>query len=271
VPKRKDYAPDTSGPLHGVRVLDLSQLFAGNVLTQMLADFGADVIKVEPLGGDTLRQWKVENVDTHWQAYCRNKRSLCLNFRESRAIALIKLLIADADMLIESFRPGVLEEIGLAPSTLLAINPRLCIGRISGWGQTGPYARRPGFGTIIEGFSGFASMNGHEDREPLLPPMYLADGLAGIHGAAAMMFALREVEVNQGHGQIVDLSLLDPLLALLGPQAANYALTGKVKPRTGSRSTNSAPRNVYRCADGHLHQPRDLRRVVAMCSGEVSS
>jgi crotonobetainyl-CoA:carnitine CoA-transferase CaiB-like acyl-CoA transferase len=249
---RKDYDPNAAGPLQGVRVLDLSRLFAGNVLTQLLGDFGADVIKVEPPRGDTLRDWKVANVATHWQVYGRNKRSLCLNLRDPGAIALLKELVPTADILVESFRPGVLEEMGLGPDGLLAINPRLCIGRISGWGQTGPYAGRPAFGTVIEGFSGFAAMNGFADRAPVLPPMYLADGVAGLHGAAAIMIALRQVEVNGGRGQVVDLSLLEPLLALLGPQAANYALTNKVRKRTGSRSANSAPRNVYRCADGQF-------------------
>ncbi len=124
------------------------------------------------------------------------------------------------------------------------------IVRISGWGQDGPYRQRPGFGTLIEGMSGFAAINGFADREPVLPPMYLADGVAGLYGASAAMIALREVEINGGRGQTIDLPLLDPLFAILSPQAANYRLTGKVKPRTGSRSTNSAPRNAYRCKDG---------------------
>jgi crotonobetainyl-CoA:carnitine CoA-transferase CaiB-like acyl-CoA transferase len=139
---------------------------------------------------------------------------------------------------------------GLSPEALLAINPSLVIIRISGWGQDGPYAQRPGFGTVIEGVSGFAAINGFADREPVLPPMYLADGFAGVYGASAAMIALREVEIKGGRGQVVDLPLLDPLFAVLSPQAANYRLTGKVKPRTGSRSTNSAPRNAYRCSDG---------------------
>ena len=139
---------------------------------------------------------------------------------------------------------------GLAPAHLLTLNPKLVIARISGWGQDGPYSQRPGFGTVIEGMSGFASFNGFADREPVLPPMYLADGVAGLYGASAVMIALREVEHNGGHGQVIDLPLLDPLFAILSPQAANYRLTGKVRPRTGSRSTNSAPRNVYRCQDG---------------------
>ncbi|MET0681418.1 MAG: CoA transferase, partial [Burkholderiales bacterium] len=133
---------------------------------------------------------------------------------------------------------------------LLERNPKLVIVRISGFGQDGPYKRRPGFGTLIEGMSGFAAINGFADREPVLPPMYLADGVAGIYGASAAMIALREVEQNGGRGQVIDLSLLDPLFAIMSPQAANYRLSGKVKPRTGSRSTNTAPRNAYRCKDG---------------------
>ncbi|HDL17356.1 MAG TPA: CoA transferase, partial [Rhizobiales bacterium] len=138
----------------------------------------------------------------------------------------------------------------LAPEALLEINPKLVVIRISGWGQDGPYNQRPGFGTLIEGMTGFAAINGFADREPVLPPFYLADGVAGLYGASAAMIALREVEVNGGKGQVIDLPLLDPLFAILTPQAANYRLTGKPKERTGSRSTNSAPRNVYQCKDG---------------------
>src|SRR5258705_238672 len=139
---------------------------------------------------------------------------------------------------------------GLAPEVLLERNPRLVIVRISGWGQTGPYRRRPGFGTLVEGISGFASFNGFADREPVLPPFYMADSYAGLYGASGVLIALREVEVNGGKGQVIDLPVLDPLFNVLGPQAANYRLTGKVKPRTGSRSTNSGPRNAYRTSDG---------------------
>lgn len=246
---RRDYQPGRKGVLDDVRVLDLSRLFAGNVLTQILGDFGAEVIKVEPPEGDTLRAWKTEGVETHWKIYARNKKSLCLSLRDERAGDLIRKLVPTCKMLIESFRPGVLETMGLSPETLLALNPGLVVVRISGWGQDGPYAQRPGFGTVIEGFSGFAAMNGFPDREPVLPPIYLADGVAGLYGASAAMIALREAE-RGGSGQVIDLPLLDPLFAILGPQAANHRLTGRVKPRTGSRSTNSAPRNAYRCSDG---------------------
>ncbi len=247
---QSDYRPEVRGTLDGVRVLDLSRLFAGNILTQMLGDFGADVIKVEPPEGDTLRAWKTEGVSTHWKIYARNKKSLCLDLRNPQATDIVRALIPSSDMFIESFRPGVLEKMGLGPDRLLEINPKLVIIRISGWGQDGPYSQRPGFGTVVEGISGFAAINGFEDREPVLPPMYLADGIAGIYGASAAMIALREVELKGGKGQVIDLPLLDPLFSILGPQSANYRLTGKVKPRTGSRSTNSAPRNAYRCKDG---------------------
>jgi formyl-CoA transferase len=247
---RKSYEPQAKGTLTGVRVLDLSRLVAGNMLTQVLGDFGAEVIKVEPAAGDTLRAWQTNGVPTNWKIYARNKKSLGLELRKPEARELLARLIPTAAIFVESFRPGTLEDMGLAPETLFERNPKLVIVRISGWGQDGPYRRRPGFGTLVEGMSGFASFNGFADREPVLPPMYLADTVAGLYGAAGAMIALREVEKNGGRGQVIDLPLLDPLFAVLGPQAANYRLTGKVKPRTGSRSTNAAPRNAYRCKDG---------------------
>jgi crotonobetainyl-CoA:carnitine CoA-transferase CaiB-like acyl-CoA transferase len=204
---------------------------------------------VEPRDGDTLRGWRVKGVETAWKVHGRGKRSLCMDFRHKEAIPLIRRLVPGAAILVESFRPGTLEAMGLGPDELLRLEPRLIILRISGWGQDGPYSRRPGFGTLIEGFAGFADMNGFPDREPVLPPMYLADTVAGLTGAFAAMTALREVEVNGGHGQVIDLPLLDPLFTALGPQAANYRLTGRVKQRTGSRSTGAAPRNVYRTSD----------------------
>lgn len=248
--KRRDYAGDVPCPLSGVRILDLSRLVAGNTLTNVLADFGAEVVKVEPEAGDTLRGWKTRGVETNWKLYARNKKSLALELRKPEAMALLLRLVDQADAFVESFRPGTLEAMGLAPEALLERNPRLVVVRISGWGQTGPYRRRPGFGTLVEGISGFASFNGFPDREPVLPPIYLADTYAGLYGAVGVMIALREVEVNGGRGQVIDLPLLDPLFHVLGPQAANHRLTGKVKPRSGSRSTNSGPRNAYRTKDG---------------------
>ena len=249
--RQRDYTPDATGPLAGVRVLDLSRLVAGNTLTQVLGDFGAEVIKIEPPAGDTLRAWRTNDVQINWKLYARNKKSLGLELRRPEAREMLLRLVPSAQIFVESYRPGTLEKMGLSPERLLEANPRLVIVRISGFGQEGPYRRRPGFGTLIEGMSGFASFNGFADREPVLPPMYLADTIAGLYGAAGVMVALREVERNGGRGQVVDLPLLDPLLGVLGPQAANFRLTGKVKPRTGSRSTNIAPRNAYRCKDGH--------------------
>jgi crotonobetainyl-CoA:carnitine CoA-transferase CaiB-like acyl-CoA transferase len=248
--KRKDYTPGKKGPLDGVRVLDLSRLVAGNTLTGLLADFGAEVVKVEPAAGDTLRAWRTKDVQVNWKLYARNKKSIALELRKPEARDLLLKLVEKSDVFVESFRPDTLEKMGLAPEALLARNPRLVVVRISGWGQTGPYRRRPGFGTLVEGISGFASFNGFADREPVLPPIYMADSYAGLYGASAVLIALREVEVNGGKGQVIDLPLLDPLFHILGPQAANYRLTGKVKPRSGSRSTNSGPRNAYRTKDG---------------------
>lgn len=248
---KKSFAPQSRGPLHGVRVIDLSRLVAGNMITLQLADFGADVIKVEPATGDTLRAFRVKGVETFWKTYARNKRSISLDLRRAEAIDLVLTMVEKADVLVESFRPGVLEEMGLAPEVLLTRNPALVIMRVSGWGQTGPYRGKPGFGTLVEGYSGFASMNGFADREPVLPPMFLGDMATGLYGASAVMVALWHARVNGGPGQVIDLSLFEPTLSLLGPQVANYRLTGKVKVRTGSRSSTTAPRNAYRTADDH--------------------
>lgn len=245
----KAYDAQQRGPLDGVRVIDLSRLVAGNMLSLQLADLGANVTKVEPLKGDTLRAFQVAGVETFWKAYARNKTSICLDFRHTEATAIIESLLENADVMVESFRPGVLEEMGLSPERLHRLNPRLVVVRISGWGQTGPYRHKPGFGTLVEGYSGFAAMNGFADRQPVLPPFFLGDMAAGLYGAYATMTALWNVAVNQGKGQVIDLSLFDPILSLLGPQAAHYQLTGGVKARTGSRSSTTAPRNAYQTAD----------------------
>ena len=247
-PHRRDFDPAATGALHGLRVLDLSRLVAGNVLTKVLADHGAEVVKLEPPEGDTLRAWRIKGISTTWKTLSRNKLSVCLALRDPRAIEVVKQLVADASMLVESFRPGVLEAMGLAPEVLLAINPRLVIVRISGWGQDGPYRHKPGFGTLVEGYAGFAAVNGFADREPVLPPMYMADGYAGLYGAATAMIALRHAEAT-GQGQVLDLTLFDPIHVMMEPQHANWQLTGQLKPRTGSRSTNAVPRNAYRTRD----------------------
>jgi formyl-CoA transferase len=247
----KDWTPQARGPLAGVRVLDLSRLVAGNVVTHVLADFGADVVKVEnPRGGDDLRNWRVEDVETHWKVYARNKRSLALDYSTAEGRAVLLRLVEHAEVLVENFIPGKLERMGLGPDVLHGINPKLLIARVSGWGQDGPFADKPGFGSLVEAMSGFATMNGYPDSPPVLPPLALADMVTGLYGASAILIALRHVEVAGGEGQVIDLSLFESMHSILGPQAANYAVTGRDPERHGSRSNTTAPRNVYRCADG---------------------
>ena len=237
-------------PLTGLRVVDLSRLVAGNIVTHKLADFGADVIKVEKPGrGDDLRHWRVEGVETFWKAYCRNKRSLALDMRAPEGLEVLKKLIDSADVLVENFRPGTLEKMGLAPETLHDTNPGLIVTRISGWGQDGAYRDRPGFGSLVEALSGFAAMNGFSDRPPVLPPMALADMIAGESGASAVLLALRARD-RDGKGQVIDLSLFEPIFATLGPQIANWRLTGRVQKRLGSMVEVAAPRNIYETKDG---------------------
>jgi crotonobetainyl-CoA:carnitine CoA-transferase CaiB-like acyl-CoA transferase len=243
------FDPTTTGPLDGIRVLDLTRMVAGNMLSLQLADFGADVIKVEPPSGDPLRDWRDGGHALHWKTYARNKRSIAVNFRHAGAKALLLRLAATADVFMESFRPGILEKMQIGPEVLHKANPGLIIVRLSGFGQTGPYAPLPGFGTLVEAMSGLAARTGFPDREPVLPPLALADMIAGLYGAFAVMTALRARD-RGGRGQIIDLSLLEAMFSLLGPEAAIFRQTGVVKERTGSGSQTSAPRNVYRCRDG---------------------
>ncbi len=244
------FQPDAKCPLDGIVVLDLTRLVAGNMLSLQLADFGAEVIKIEAPGkGDPLREWRVEGISAYWKVYARNKKSVTLNLREAEGKALLLRLASSADVLIENFRPGTLEAMGLGPEVLLARNPAMVVVRISGWGQDGPYKFRPGYGTLVEGMSGFAARNGFEDREPVLPPLALADMIAGLYGAFAVMTALRHRD-SGGSGQVIDLPLLDPMVSVLGPEAAIYRLTRKIKTRTGSRSNTVCPRNVFQTNDG---------------------
>ena len=234
-----------------MRVLDLSRLVAGNALTHVLADYGAEVIKVERPGqGDDLRNWRVDGVSIHWKVYARNKKSVTLNPRSPAGRDILLRLVEGAQILVENFLPGTLEKWALGPDVLMQRNPALIMVRISGWGQTGPDREQPGFGSLVEARTGFAAMNGFPDRPPVLPPLALADMVAGMYGGMATLTALRQCEVRGGKGQVIDLPLFDPLLAILGPQAAEYQLTGKPPARSGSRSTTTAPRNTYRCKDG---------------------
>src|SRR5262245_7684882 len=245
------FRPEAACPLDGITVLDLSRLVAGNMLSLQLADFGAEVIKVEdPDEGDPLRAWRVGGHSLFWKAYARNKKSITLNLRKSPGKQLLLALAERSQVLIENYRPGTLERMGLAPATLQARNSRLIIVRVSGWGQTGPYAQKPGFGTLVEGMSGYAAKTGFADRAPVLPPTALADMVAGLYGAYATMVALREVETKDNAGQIIDLSLLEPIHSVIGADAAAFKASGIIPKRQGSRSNITSPRNVYRTRDG---------------------
>ncbi len=220
------------------------------MVSLQLADQGAEVIKIEdPRTGDPLRAWRVKGLSLHWKVYARNKKSLALNLRPQAGRDALLDLLAQSQVLIENFRPGTLEEMGLGPDVLHARNPKLIIVRITGFGQDGPYRDRPGFGTLVEAMSGFAAKNGYGDRPPVLPPLALADMVAGLYGAYAVMIALRVVE-RGGKGQIIDLPLLDPIISILGPEAATYRVSGEKPQRTGSRSLTTSPRNVYATKDG---------------------
>lgn len=246
----RSFDTQAQGPLSGVRVLDLSRLVAGNMTSLQLGDFGAEVIKVEPPAGDPLRAWKDGGSPFFWKVYGRNKRSIALDLRRPPAMEALWSLIETADVLIENYRPGTLENMGLAPKVLHARNSNLIVLRVSGFGQTGPYAHLPGFGTIVEAMSGYAYRTGFPDREPILPPLALADMIAGLYGASAVTTALLAREKGAANGQVIDLSLLEPIFSVLGPEAAIFAKTGIVKERIGSASNTSCPRNVYVCADG---------------------
>jgi crotonobetainyl-CoA:carnitine CoA-transferase CaiB-like acyl-CoA transferase len=242
---------DSTLPLMGVKVVDLSRLVSGNMMTHVLADLGATVIKVEPpRKGDELRAWQRDGMSTYWLAYSRNKDSVELNLRTEEGMGQLLSLLADADILVENFRPGTLELMGLGRTALNALNPKLVVVRISGWGQTGQFASKGGFGSLIEAMSGFAAMNGFADMPPVLPPFAMADSVAGIYGAALALAALhRQRGTFDVSIQEIDLSLFEPLFSILGPQAAEYQLTGETVPRSGSRSPTHAPRNVYKTSD----------------------
>ncbi len=239
------------GPLSGVRVLDLSRLVAGGMCGMLLGDFGAEVVKVEQPGrGDPLRTWSAGGLPLWWRVYGRNKRSITLDLRREAGRDLLRRLLPRVDILVESFVPGKLEAWGLGPDALLALNPRLIIVRISGWGQDGPYRDRPGFGTLVEAASGLAAMSGEPGGDPLLPPFPLADMYSGLYAANAAVMALYHRDVHGGSGQVIDVALFEAVFSVLGPLAAEYAALGRVRPRRGNESANSAPRGVYRTADG---------------------
>jgi len=240
-------------PLRGVRVLDLSRMVAGGVAGMLLADFGADVIKVEQPGtGDPLRQWTTDGHPMWWKVYGRNKRYITLNLKEPQGRELLQRLVPRFDVVMESFVPGTLERMGLGWDVLSGWNSRLILARISGWGQTGPSSQRPGFGTLIEAASGFAAMNGEPDGSPIVPSFPLADMTSALYTVNAIMFALYHRDVHGGTGQVVDVALFESLFSVLGPLAAEYAASGRLRERNGSRSKNAGPRGCYRTSDGRF-------------------
>ena len=237
-------------PLENLKVLDLSRLAAGNMVSHMFADFGADVIKIEKPGqGDDLRNWQINDVSHWWAVYSRNKRSIALNLKDDKGLNLLKELVKSADVFIENFIPGTLEKWGIGPIELTKLNKNIIILRISGWGQTGLYKDAPGFGSLVEGMSGFASMNGEEGKGPLLPPLALADMVAGLTGFGAILMAILVSKRDNVGGQVIDLSLFEPLFSILGPWAASYQISGQVPPRMGNRSNVAAPRGIYKTRD----------------------
>lgn len=250
--------PDSSAPLNstsalaGLRVLDLSTVLAGPNCARYLADFGADVIKIErPDGGDSLRNmgWRdpVDGEGLWWRLVNRNKRTIALNLKDGTDRDLFLRLIDDADVLVENFRPGVLEKLGFAPDVLHARNAKLIITRVSGFGQDGPYANRPGFASIAEAMSGLASITGVPGGDPMLPPFALTDEVTGLVAAFATMVALWS-----GQGQVVDVSLLESLFQILGPLMTVWLTRGELQPRMGSLLPYTVPRGVYRCSDGQF-------------------
>ena len=242
---------DGTPPLNGIRVLDLATLFAGPLAATFLGDFGADVIKVEHPRGDAVRgHGHSKNGAGLWAKMInRNKRMLTLDLGKPDAQTILCDLARQADVLIENFRPGTLERWNIGPEKLLAINPRLVVLRMTAFGQLGPYASRPGFGTIAESLSGFAAITGQPDGPPTLPPFGLADGIAGLAGTIAIMFALYARDARGGTGQVIDVAIIEPILTILGAQVTVYDQLGVVQQRTGNRSANNAPRNTYRTRD----------------------
>jgi crotonobetainyl-CoA:carnitine CoA-transferase CaiB-like acyl-CoA transferase len=238
------------GPLAGLRVIDCSTLIAGPSCARYLGDFGADVVKVERPGvGDASRELfrrdPADGIAYFWKLLSRNKRTIALDLKRPEDLAVMRQLCTDSHVLVENFRPGTLERLGLAPADLLRVNPKLVIVRVTGFGQDGPYASRPGFATLAEAMSGFADLNGEPDGPPQLPPIAITDEVAGLAGAFAAMVAL-----HSGVGQIVDVSLLETLLQMMGPLVSAFVGDGYLQPRLGSSIPYSVPRGTWRTSDG---------------------
>lgn len=252
------------GPLAGLRVLDVSTVLAGPLCAQILGDYGADVIKIEhPTRGDTMRGHghAKDGVGLWWKMLARNKRCLGLYLGDPEGAAIFRQLVAESDVVVENFRPGTLERWGLGYDVLSTINPGLVLVRITGWGQFGPYAQRPGFGTLAEAMSGFAAITGEPDGPPTLPPFGLADSICALAAASATAMALYHRDARGGKGQVVDLSIIEPIITALGPQPLVWDQLGILQARAGNRSDSNSPRNTYRTKDA---------KWVAMSSASTS-
>jgi formyl-CoA transferase len=242
------------GPLAGLKVLELGQLIAGPFAAKTLADFGADVIKVEPPeGGDPLRQWRLlkDGTSVWWQVQSRNKRSLALDLKDPAAVAIVRRLALQADVLVENFRPGALEGFGLDPQQLMAGNPRLIVLRISGYGQTGPYRDKPGFGVVAEAMGGLRHLSAEPGRTPVRVGVSIGDTLAALHGVIGVLMALHERQAS-GRGQVIDVALYEAVFNCMESLLPEYSAFGVVRQPAGSALPGIAPSNAYRCADGHV-------------------
>jgi len=240
-------------PLDGIRVLEMGQLLAGPFAGCVLGYFGAEVIKVEPPGGDPIRGWREvrDGTSLWWSSLARNKKSVTLDLQKPRGRELARALAAKSDVLIENFRPGTLEKWGMSPAELKALNPELIMARVSGYGQTGPYASRPGYASVCEGFAGFRHLNGFADRAPVRPNLSMGDTLAGLHAVLGILLALTaRLRQKAPAGQVVDVAIYESVFNLLEAVVPEYDGAGVVREPSGSTITGIVPTNTYRCADG---------------------
>jgi len=241
-----------TGPLAGLKVVELGQLIAGPFAAKTLADFGADIVKIEPPGaGDPLRQWRLikDGTSVWWQVQSRNKRSLALDLRDAQAQEIVRRLVRDADILIENFRPGAMEGWGLGPDALLALNPRLIMLRVSGYGQSGPYRDKPGFGVVAEAMGGLRHLTAEPGRVPVRVGVSIGDTLASLHGVIGILIALQERQ-RSGLGQVIDVALFEAVFNCMESLLPEYSAFGAVREPAGSALPGIAPSNAYRCADG---------------------
>ncbi len=241
-----------TGPLAGLKVVELGQLIAGPFAAKTLADFGAEVIKIEaPRTGDPLRQWRLlkDGTSVWWQVQSRNKRSVALDLRQAEAQEIVRKLVLDADVLIENFRPGAMEGWGLGPDELQKLNPRLIMLRISGYGQTGPYRDRPGFGVVAEAMSGLRHLTGEPGRVPVRVGVSIGDTLAALHGVIGILLALQHRHAS-GQGQVVDVALYEAVFNCMESLLPEYSAFGAVRGPAGSALPGIAPSNAYACKDG---------------------